>query len=418
MSSSPDQFYAPYSCLENASQEVTRVICQKLSSSISILGSSYILALVYKKWKHDRSRVDPYQRIMAGYSIFDILYSFFYWFLGSWMTPNETGWYGAVGNTATCTMQGFFFFIGSGTAMYQFTLSLQMLLLVTFVWTPQKFERLLEYKLHTFIGVFAVIFSSIPLFFGGYNPQCGMCLVAPLPYWCGNWVHLGDGTTECERGNDLFSHVYRIIFWFFISSISLFCTGAMVSVYRSVYLEEQRMVQYRFQNEEEAEEGKASNSESKRIQKTLLLYTSSFYICWITPVVFWNATSVPALHIVGDMLFSMMGFFNMVVFIQPKCIKYQTEHPDCSLVACYFYVIFSEQIKFGQRFTGIERTDEINFDDGIGFETYNHRLSECPEDDEDEDTPPSEPKNDGARRSSFSNANEEFVNANADAPPR
>jgi len=112
-----DLLYEPYSCLENASQEIARVVCQKIFSSFSIMGSSHILALVYKKWKHDRSRLDPYQRIMAGYSVFDIVYSFFYWFLGSWMTPKETGWYGAAGNTATCTLQGFFFFMGIGTAV-------------------------------------------------------------------------------------------------------------------------------------------------------------------------------------------------------------------------------------------------------------------------------------------------------------
>ena len=108
----------------------------------------------------------------------------------------------------------------------------------------------------------------------------------------------------------------------------------------------------------------------------------------------------------------------MVVFIQPKCIKYQTEHPDHSLVACYFYVIFSEQIKFGQRFTGMETTDAVDFDDGIGFETYNHRLSEYPKDDEDADTSPAELEKDGVRPSSFvKNANEEYVNTNADTPP-
>jgi len=107
----------------------------------------------------------------------------------------------------------------------------------------------------------------------------------------------------------------------------------------------------------------------------------------------------------------------MIVFIQPKCIKYQTDHPDCSLVACYFYVIFSEQIKFGQRFIGIERTDEINFDDGIGFETYKHCLSELPNDDEDGDTPPAEPEKDSMRPSSFVNASIKFVNANAEPPP-
>jgi len=334
---------------------------------------------------------------MAGYSVFDILYSFFYWFLGSWMTPKETGWYGAVGNTATCTMQGFFFFMGIGTAMYQFMLSLQMLLLVTFMWTPKKFERLLETKLHVFIGVSAVVVSSFPLFFGGYSTQCGMCDAALLPNWCAS--------------------VYKTIFWGSFMFISLFCTGAMVSVYRTVYLEEQKMATYRFQsgNDEEVEK---ADSESKRIQKTLLLYTSSFYICWVIPIIFWKIPFVPVLHIVADMLFSFMGFFNMIVFIQPKCIKYQTEHPDHSLVACYFYVIFSEQIKFGQKFTGMETTDAVDFDDGIGFETYNPRLSEYPKDDEDADTSPAELEEDGVRPSLFvKNANEEYVNANADTPP-
>jgi len=293
-------------------------------------------------------------------------------------------------------LDGFHLFVAHIMQMYQFMLSLQMLLLVTFMWTPKKFKRLLEYKLHAFIVVSAVVVSSFPLFFGGYLPQCGMCDAALLPYWCAN--------------------VYKGIFWASFSFISLFCTGAMMSVYRSVYLEEKKMNQYRLQSEQDEDDGK-DDSESKRIQKTLLLYTSSFYICWIIPIIFWNATSVPALHIVADTLFSFMGFFNMIVFIQPKCIKYQTEHPGYSLVACYFYVIFSGQIKLRQRSAGMERTHAANFDDGIGFETYNHRLSEYPKDDEDGDTPPVEPEKDGVRPLSFVNTNIEFVNANTDTPP-
>eukprot|EP00957_Ditylum_brightwellii_P091481 6965888-Ditylum_brightwellii.AAC.1 len=53
-------------------------------------------------------KTDPYQRIMVALSFFDFILSFFGLFLGSWMAPMETGWMGAVGNTVSCTMQGFF----------------------------------------------------------------------------------------------------------------------------------------------------------------------------------------------------------------------------------------------------------------------------------------------------------------------
>eukprot|EP00580_Thalassiosira_gravida_P006184 CAMPEP_0201635928 /NCGR_PEP_ID=MMETSP0493-20130528/8281_1 /ASSEMBLY_ACC=CAM_ASM_000838 /TAXON_ID=420259 /ORGANISM="Thalassiosira gravida, Strain GMp14c1" /LENGTH=94 /DNA_ID=CAMNT_0048107949 /DNA_START=154 /DNA_END=434 /DNA_ORIENTATION=+ len=89
--------YEPYSCMENSSQEITRVILPKLSSLLSIMGSSYILAVVYQKYKTDKRSIDSYQRTMILHSMFDILFSFFYSFMGTWMTPSETGWWGAAG---------------------------------------------------------------------------------------------------------------------------------------------------------------------------------------------------------------------------------------------------------------------------------------------------------------------------------
>eukprot|EP00957_Ditylum_brightwellii_P060512 4594628-Ditylum_brightwellii.AAC.1 len=63
----------------------------------------------------NRKETDPYQRIMVGLSIFDILVSFFWFFLGTWMVPEETGWLWAVGNRSSCSAQGFlavFGFVG------------------------------------------------------------------------------------------------------------------------------------------------------------------------------------------------------------------------------------------------------------------------------------------------------------------
>ena len=54
----------------------------KVSAALSILGSSVILALLWSQWRMDHKTVDPYQRIMVAYSLYDLLFSSFFWFLG------------------------------------------------------------------------------------------------------------------------------------------------------------------------------------------------------------------------------------------------------------------------------------------------------------------------------------------------
>eukprot|EP00579_Thalassiosira_antarctica_P008764 CAMPEP_0201901710 /NCGR_PEP_ID=MMETSP0902-20130614/54572_1 /ASSEMBLY_ACC=CAM_ASM_000551 /TAXON_ID=420261 /ORGANISM="Thalassiosira antarctica, Strain CCMP982" /LENGTH=564 /DNA_ID=CAMNT_0048435681 /DNA_START=125 /DNA_END=1820 /DNA_ORIENTATION=+ len=363
--------YDAYSCMNTSSQEVARVIAPKISSAFSIMGSSHILKLVWGKWRTSKSGIDTYQRIMVGFSIFDILFSFFYWFLGTWMTPSDTGWWGAVGNTQTCSVQGFFSALLFGTAMYQMMLSLQMLLLVHFMWNPDEFAFRIERKMHFLNIIGVILIAVIPLFFDGYNPLCGTCLPVPTPYWCGDWF-LGDGTTECIRGDATLANVYQYSFWVFISLITLFCSGSMIAIYLSVYLQERKMQKYRF-NTDENDEVENAHSESERIRQALLLYISAFLICWIFPLILWYTPhSVPSLHIVGDVLFALMGFFNMLVFINPKCVKYQEAHPGSNILTCYFCIIFDNQINYGRRFiTGIDRTPPTNFDathidDGMG----------------------------------------------------
>ena len=107
----------PYQCTGGPNQEVMATIIRKTSASLSVFGSAYVLITIWKKWRHKRSSIDPYQRIMAGMSIYDIIWSFFPWFMGSWLTPEDTGWWGARGNTDTCSLQGYFFWIGQPGAI-------------------------------------------------------------------------------------------------------------------------------------------------------------------------------------------------------------------------------------------------------------------------------------------------------------
>ena len=113
----------PYQCMNNFNQEVARTIVRKVSATLSIISSFYVLRLIYIKYRsttatstasnnnnnnnNRNNTVDSYHRIMAGLCIYDVLFSFFWWFMGSWMTPRDTGWWGArYGNTASCMIQG------------------------------------------------------------------------------------------------------------------------------------------------------------------------------------------------------------------------------------------------------------------------------------------------------------------------
>ena len=118
------ELYEPNSCMDSPGAELTGLIVTQISAALSIMGSGYILALVGGKWRKKKSSVDPYQRIMAMYSVYDILFSFFFWFMSSWMAPTETGWLGASGNTATCSTNGFAWVaFGSGSVVSLFSCS-------------------------------------------------------------------------------------------------------------------------------------------------------------------------------------------------------------------------------------------------------------------------------------------------------
>jgi len=55
-----------------------------------------------------------------------------------------------------------------------------------------------------------------------------------------------------------------------------------------------------------------------------------------------------------------MGFFNMIIYIHSKCVKYQQEHPGTSLFKCYIYIIFNNQLKFVQSFKRQPATTDEN----------------------------------------------------------
>mmetsp|Transcript_25845 Transcript_25845/g.38413 ORF Transcript_25845/g.38413 Transcript_25845/m.38413 type:complete len:354 (-) Transcript_25845:666-1727(-) len=272
--------------------------------------------------------------------MFDIIYSLFVPFGGTWMVPKGTGWRWAVGNTASCSAQGFFYMFGAfGELFYQAAISLNILLLIVFGWTQEKFAKKVEKPMHVIIITVVLIIAIVPLAFQSYNPFCGQCI--PTLVWkCSikdekescNWVLRGARTVAVV--SDILSGALLII-------ALIFCTVAMVWVYLHVRRQELKMQEYNFRGHNEEH-----HRESKRIRKILLLYTLSLYLTWGVYAVTANLYIFLSLNIpffvrvlFESSLPSSLGFFNMLVYFLPNSLKYQEDHPGTWLVTSYFHVL-------------------------------------------------------------------------------
>jgi len=264
---------------------------------------------------------------------------------------------------------------------YQMALSVNILLLITYTWSQDKFARTTEKTMHLTIFLAAFVYASIPLPLESYNPDCGQWLWAPLYGQCGdsndnpnrNYLHdLLPLNVEHEHNNNLcvlrgsnrIQYQYWEVFWAFLWIMLVTFTSSMLAVYVTVRRQERRMARYKFTASTPAitsptparSSATAShNSQSRRIRKILFLYTFALYLCWGIPftIIFisteleaWPSQIPFVIRAVLETLIPLCGFCNMLVYFMPKSLKYQKNHPGSWLITCYCHVIFgSSQCK-------------------------------------------------------------------------
>ena len=86
-------------------QIASKIIVGKITATLSILGSSYDIQDVLRNPK--KRNESTYHRLMVGLSFSDIIYSFFGWFLGTWVMPKGSHLF-AIGSEGSCIASGFF----------------------------------------------------------------------------------------------------------------------------------------------------------------------------------------------------------------------------------------------------------------------------------------------------------------------
>ena len=184
---------------------------------------------------------------------------------------------------------------------------------------------------------------------------------------------------ECVRGSATITLVVCLFGTGLLVLVAVYCAVAMYAIYRDIRNIEVRMDRYSF--------GEEHRRESRRIRTMMLLYTGSFFLCWILPIIIIlikPLNGVPAFRIVVMVISPLQGLFNMVIFFRPKCLKYQKDNPGTILLVAYARVVIGTPAwvkavmrMFSSLQTRTQNTKEDeDVDDGIGFGNYNEEPTD------------------------------------------
>lgn len=190
----------------NNTQQIALAVLPKFSSIFSLLGSTWIaIEVAYSKSK----RSHPYHRMLLAMSLYDIAESIGN-FMSTWPIPEDGNgddqkW--AIGNTATCSAQGFVLTTAVAVPIYNAFLALYYLLVVNYNVSDRSLRTIVEPTMHgiAFVWGFGTAITSASLRL--FNDANLWCWIAPFPAGC-----LDNDAVECERGGNAW--IYRWVFYF------------------------------------------------------------------------------------------------------------------------------------------------------------------------------------------------------------
>eukprot|EP00984_Skeletonema_dohrnii_P021991 scaffold11106_cov100-Skeletonema_dohrnii-CCMP3373.AAC.1 len=270
-------------------------ITPKPFAFISILSSTYIIQHVLKSRKR---RSEVFHRLLLGLSLCDLFASTSF-FLGTWPIPVGTkGVYLASGNKATCDAQGFFQqFFGVAPPLYNGSLAVYYFLIIRYGWKNGNPKlKVAEKLLH-----------AVPLLYATITAVIGSALdmYRSSNLWC--WVA---GQYQITRMIFLYGPVWLS---FIVTS---FC---MIKIYCEVRAQEAKTKKY---NSSVTSAGRSDlpqrTDHSRRFANQAMRVKSICVYC-----------------IVYHLHPSSRIFFNVLVYLRPKYLKFKKRHADknmCQLI--------------------------------------------------------------------------------------
>jgi hypothetical protein len=194
-------------------QLIAGVLCPKFTAIASVVGSSLIIRDIILLKKNKSDTFSTRHRLLCGMSVCDILSSSAL-FLGSWPVPEDTilGFLTVwnVGNTQTCSAQGFFVQFGVGTVLYNACLALYYLLVVRYGLNNEYIAKRVEPWMHFVAVGFALSVGVAGLTLDLFNQTVHSCAISAYPRFCAQ-SYENKGPTTCIRGDN--ARFYQVAFW-------------------------------------------------------------------------------------------------------------------------------------------------------------------------------------------------------------
>jgi len=345
-------------------------IIQSISGSLSLVGSLLILQILLAS-KHKLNTT--YRRLIFGMSFFDACSSCAQAFS---LIPTTS----IVG----CNIQGFFMHIGTlVTQMYNGCLCIYYVLTVCY----DKQDLWIRKRVEPFFHGVAILWNiSTGIFLWvtqNFNHAGANCWIAPSPRDC-----VIDDHIECVRGHSAIQYRwwfsgYQTIFIFILVVVSMMMMVGKV-------IRQERIMEKRFSvmprniqslsvqrndNDEEMEKhspkltftllqkirsfrnrnsdgesptqdthvtpgmvrapSNSSNGAKREMVKQAFVYVLAYFLPFIFPVIFQilyakkNERVFPV-WILLSLFMPLQGFLNAIVFVRPRIVRYQKNHPDAS----------------------------------------------------------------------------------------
>lgn len=327
--------------------EAVVAISPKVPALLSIMATCVLIREVLtdlhaRSTGNRSSTCKPLSRTLLAMTVGDLCFAI-PWFFGSWLFPAGDGRWGAVGNKATCTVEGFLFQVGTVAApAFNVTFAFFSLLMLLRNWKDHQLARL-EPWIQTIVWATALGSAIFPIPLGLYNPGYRICWISSYPLGC-------EDTDSCTRGKK----AWEIAFYMVIFPVWPCIAAALVIVvliYFAVRRNENRMAKYmgsRGQPKSSSQEGSHSSpprprrssqfrashgsmssiivnrDKSGSVAKQAVLFISAFFLTFSLDFVsyvlytFCHEQYFPALDFVAYLLFPLQGFFNFLIFARPR----------------------------------------------------------------------------------------------------
>mmetsp|Transcript_11172 Transcript_11172/g.15727 ORF Transcript_11172/g.15727 Transcript_11172/m.15727 type:complete len:398 (+) Transcript_11172:133-1326(+) len=300
----------------------------RCTSLLSLAGSSLIIYIILYDLRRKLSRAN--NRLILAMSTCDILNSSALIFSTA-PIPRDTGIYGAIGNQATCTTQGFFINFGLSVPMYSASLSLFYLFSIRYNITNEDLlSRKYDMMAH-FVNLFIPLaLSIISAAFKNFNTKGLFCWLEASPYGCDD----GRIDAECTRGK--YSSYFETISLAVVLGYCFATTCiSMGLIYHSV-LRRQKLLQNR--------EGVPGDRiilsrivlEKKETAKQAALFVGSFLITFLFALinVFVPLRARTVKYVFGILqgaFLPLQGFWNALAYLRPiiNAIRRENSEKSC-----------------------------------------------------------------------------------------